>query len=297
MQKLAQKESWAQRFICAVQTQFTKIQDPRTFSRDPQISFSDCLMACFGIFSLKWPSLLQYEKNLENKSLRDNFCKLYKIGRPPSDTYMRERLDSLSFSALSPAYKKIFALLQRHKALEPYQYLDGYYLVSIDGTEYFSSKQVSCKNCCRKKHTDESTTYYQQMVGAVLVHPDQKAVIPLFPEPIQRIDGEKKNDCERNASKRLLERLRREHPHLKIMVVEDGLASNGPHIRELESKKMRYILGAKKGDHPFLFDWVSHAETTQYEHRDPKGNLHRYIFINNVPLNDANFDLKVNQVS
>ena len=36
-----------------------------------------------------------------------------------------------------------------------------------------------------------------------IVHPDQKAVIPLMPEPIVKQDGEKKNDCERNAAKRL----------------------------------------------------------------------------------------------
>ena len=54
----------------------------------------------------------------------------------------------------------------------------------------------------------------------------------------------KKNDCERNAAARLLEDVRREHPHLKL--VEDGLA--GPHF--LKGLDLR--LGAKPGDHKFL---------------------------------------------
>ena len=65
--------------------------------------------------------------------------------------------------------------------------------------------------------------------GGVIVHPDIKEVIPLAPEPIQRPDGNNKNDCERNAASGLLPKIRRQHPHLEFIVIEDGLASNGPH--------------------------------------------------------------------
>ena len=37
-------------------------------------------------------------------------------------------------------------------------------------------------------------------------------------------------------------------------MVEDGLASNAPHIRELQDLGMHFILGAKPGDHTFLFE-------------------------------------------
>ena len=90
---------------------------------------------------------------------------------------------------------------------------DSSYLLSIDGTEYFSSKKVHCGSCLERKNKQSGeVTYYHQMVGAVLVHPDQKQVIPLAPEPIVKQDGNNKNDCERNASKRLLEKMREEHP-------------------------------------------------------------------------------------
>ena len=68
------------------------------------------------------------------------------------------------------------------------------------------------------------------MLAGAIVHPDCRAVIPLAPEPIVRQDGQAKNDRERNASERFLEALRREHPHLQVIVVEGGLASNGPHL-------------------------------------------------------------------
>jgi len=114
--------------------------------------------------------------------------------------------------------------LQRAKGLEDMVYLDGHYLLSVDGTGYFSSSTVHCENCCEKHHRDGRVTYYHQMLGAVLVHPDHREVFPLAPEPILKQDGSSKNDCERNAAKRLLKSLRREHPHMKFIVVEDGLA-------------------------------------------------------------------------
>lgn len=68
-------------------------------------------------------------------------------------------------------------------------------------------------------------TYHHQMLGAAIVHPDSREVVPLAPEPIIKQDGTTKNDCERNACKRLLEKIRREHPHLQFIVIEDALAS------------------------------------------------------------------------
>ncbi|MDQ6962957.1 MAG: hypothetical protein Q9M28_10620 [Mariprofundaceae bacterium] len=97
-----------------------------------------------------------------------------------------------------------------------------------------------------KKHRNGSTTDYHQMLGAVLIHPDSRCVLPFAPEAILKQDGIKKNDCERNAARRLLHDLRREHPHMKLTIIEDGLASNAPHIKTLKELNMNFILGAKK---------------------------------------------------
>ena len=69
----------------------------------------------------------------------------------------------------------------------------------------------------------------------MLVHPDQKQVLPFFPEAITHQDGESKNDCELNASKRLIKRLREAFPNWPIRVVEDSLLANGPHIKLLKT--------------------------------------------------------------
>ena len=97
------------------------------------------------------------------------------------------------------------------------------------------------------------------MYAAALVHPDCREVIAFFPEMITRKDGSDKNDCERNVARRFFEALRREHPHLKLIVTEDGLSSNAPHIEDLQRLNLRFLLGAKPGDHQFLFAQVDEA--------------------------------------
>jgi len=114
--------------------------------------------------------------------------------------------------------KEKLIALAKEQGLEDMRYLDGHYLLSLDGTGYFSSSEVHCDQCCEKHHRDGRITYYHQILGAVIVHPDQSEVFPLAPEPILKQDGAKKNDCERNAAKRFLTALRREHPHLKLIV-------------------------------------------------------------------------------
>ena len=131
------------------------------------------------------------------------------------------------------------------------------------------------------------------MLGAAIVHPDEKVVLPLAPEPIIKGDGIVKNDCERNAAKRLLTDFRREHPYLKAIVIEDGLAANYPHLALLDDLNLPYIISVQPGDHDFLFDWVKHAQlkaiTLAKDH-------HKYIlrYLNDVPLNDVHFDYHVN---
>lgn len=272
---------------------FRKIPDPRKLSSTASMSFVDILMSGLAVFGLKFPSLLKYDQN--RHTLDRNLLSLYHIALPPSDSYMRERLDELDPRFIRPVFKKLFAKLQRGKCLEGFEFLDGHYLLSLDGTGEFSSGSVRCPQCCKKEHKNGSVTYYHQMLGACIVHPDQKNVIPLCPEPIQNGDGSAKNDCERNAAKRFMDHFRREHPHLRVIILGDGLASNAPYIRMLEERKMKYLLGAKPGDHKSLFATLEASEEAKYyEASDEKGVFHQFRFLNDVALNTSNPDVRVN---
>ena len=105
--------------------------------------------------------------------------------------------------------KSVFRQLEGGKALEPLVFLEDCYLLALDGTGYFASKTIHCASCLRKVHRNGSVTYYHQMLGAAILHPDLRAVIPSMPEPIITQDCTDKNDGERNAAKRFVAKLRK----------------------------------------------------------------------------------------
>src|SRR3954454_7390841 len=250
----ARKHLSADALFRLVHTGFDHIPDSRP--ADVDIALPAVLMSAFAMFSLKAPSLLAFDK----ERAEGNLHTIYGVQRVPCDTYMREILDPVSPKWLRPLFKNVFRQLQRGKAIEPMAFLDGHYLLALDGTEYFSSKTIHCPSCLHKVHRNGSITYFHQMLGAAIIHPDLREVIPLMPEPIVKHDGTAKNDCERNAAKRFVTKLRQDHPHLKFIVTEDSLSSNAPHIETLHEHDLHYILGVKAGDHASLFQQVPAAE-------------------------------------
>lgn len=235
--------------IQGLRERFEAIPDARrTASTD--YTLADSLMAAFAMFSLKDPSLLAFDLRRKDQSLMN----LYRIKSIPSDTQHRQILDQVDPKQLNECFADIFYELQRGGMLNGFVFHEGQYLLAIDGTGYFSSTTIRCPQCLIKNRKNGTTEYSHQLVVAVLVHPDRKEVIPIALEPIIQQDGDNKNDCERNAVRRLLKTIRQMHPKLKCIVTEDGLSSNGPHIQDLIEMDFQFLLGAKPADHTFLFD-------------------------------------------
>jgi hypothetical protein len=269
-------------------------------SKRYKISTVDCIMSSVAMFSQKCPSLLQFDKaRQDDKFFRHNLKSLYGIERAPCDTQMRTRLDEIDYSNIRKPMNAIFSNLQRSGKLENWKFM-GQFLISIDGTQFFQSKDIHCQYCCEKtykKDTEEEyKIYHHQMVVAVIVHPETREVIPLDFEPICKEDGSTKNDCELNASKRLLDSLRKNHPQLKATIVYDGLASNAPFIKNIKSNRFNYILTAKDKDHKHLNGqfWADN-ETDAVDFIDTFENgIKRYRYMNNLTLNASNLDTFVN---
>jgi len=272
---------------------FGQVPDQR--AKNAKISLPDALMSGFALFSLKDPSLLAFD---ERRTKDSNLRSIYGMEHVPGDTQMRSILDDVEPVGIRPVFKGVLGRLERSKELEKFRFLGGSYLVSLDGTGYFRSKKIHCSSCLQKvnERTGE-VTYYHQLMGGVIIHPNRRKVIPLMPEPIVKQDGETKNDRERNAAKRFLAQLKQDYPHLSFTVTEDALSPNAPHIRELEKHDFHYILGVKEGDHEYLFEQVALARqegrTTEFEQREG-GVLYRFSFIDQVPLNKSNPDILAN---
>ena len=278
-----------------VRQDFEKMADPRRYGQ--QFSLTDVLMSGLAVFSLKFPSLLKFDEQRNEARIRANLKSLFGVEQAPSDTQLRSVCDQINPAEIRSLFIHINQQLDTHQLLEGFRYLNSF-LVSIDGTGQFASSSIHCPHCCQRHHQNGQVGYYHQLLAAVLVHPDQKQVLPLFPEAITHQDGANKNDCELNASKRLIKQLRDAFPNWPIRVVEDSLFANGPHINLLKELKIGYIISVKPSGQESLFEEVRNRvlkhQCEEFEVLGDDQILRGYRWINAISLNQSHPDLRVN---
>ena len=107
---------------------------------------ADALQSAFAMFAIKDPSLLAFDERRSDANMRA----VFHIGGIPCDTQMRTILDDVDPEHLRPAFQDVFRALQRGKVLESYVFYLGAYLLSLDGTGYFSSPTIHCASCLEK---------------------------------------------------------------------------------------------------------------------------------------------------
>ncbi len=274
--------------ISAASKRFKQIADYRQKGK-VDFSIHDCYMSALAMMFFQDPSLLAFQRSMKQGINRSNLESIFHVTYIPKDTQFREILDNAPYEEVEKIFTDFFRFLQRGKQLERFQFFDGNYLIPIDGSGYFSSYKLKCPGCLTKKTKKKDVRYEHQILQAVMVCPGQKQVIPLAPEQIRNSDGTKKQDCEINAGKRILSRIRKDHPKLKIIITADGLYSKQPFIDKLLENRMSYILVAKPADHKILFQWVEDFKKlggcSSWDFKDHKGCRHVYQWCNEIPLN------------
>jgi len=281
----------------SLSSHFSQVDDSRQQGKI-EFEMHDCLMSGFAMMLFQDPSLCAFQRRIEDIYQRSNLHSMFDVRNIPKDSQMRDLLDTISPESLEPIFSDFLGQIQRGRHLEKYQVLGGKYLIPIDGSEYFSSNKISCPSCLTQRKKG-SVRYHHNIVQAVIVHPDMRQVLPLAPEAVTNKDGTKKQDCEINAGKRLLSKIRKAHPKLSIIISGDGLYSKQPFIQECKKRNFSYIFVAKPLDHKVLFEYVEEitamGEAQALEFVDLKHRRHIYRWINQVPINgdpkadDVNF--------
>jgi hypothetical protein len=185
---------------------------------------------------------------------------------------------------------EIFGLLEEAGELQSYRTLNGQWLVSLDGTQYFASSKIHCKRCTVKvRHGVEY--YAHTAITPVLVAPSQSRVISLEPEFIQPQDGAEKQDCERNASKRWLARHAARLAQHAVTLLGDDLYCNQPFCEQVLDQGLNFIFTCKPDSHLALYAEVELlarlGEVSQLRERRWHGQTHElchYRYVNQVPL-------------
>ena len=93
---------------------------------------------------------------------------------------MRDILDPVFPKVLRPVFKALSAT-PAWQAWNRWCFLMGT-IAGLDGTGYFSSQTIHCASCLQKVHRNGAITYFHQMLGAAIIHPDRLSVIPLMPD-------------------------------------------------------------------------------------------------------------------
>lgn len=247
----------------------------------------DVMMAALSCMFFQSPSWLQFQQQLQDNLGDNNLAHLFHVTALPRESQVRDILDGIDSEHYREVFNRLFERVRQDKQLEQFRLPlapQGLFYVPMDGTQYHSSKSIHCKHCLQKKHGN-SLTYQHQVLQGALMHPDCKQVIPLMPEPILNEDGTKKQDCEHQAAKRFLAKLKKDHPRLPLLIGGDGLFADGPMIRQVLAMDMHYLFTCKPGDHSYLMEWLAaYHEWSWQQHQDEKGRVHRYRWRNQVPL-------------
>lgn len=271
--------------ICSVREDFGKIPDHR--ASNVVYKLQDVLLSGYALFALKYPSMHRFEQQSEIE--KENLKNLFGIEKVISDAQMRRVLDEVNPDQLFELFSNRVDHLKSLGVLSDYRFLKNYLLVPIDGVHHFESKKVKCKRCTVKQHRNGTTSYNHSMLGATLVHPQRKEVFPIGCEAIEKQDGSRKNDCELNAAKRLLKKLYDAYKGLKMLLVEDALYANEPHIKQILDCEWDYIISVKPKSHKTLFaHFEARRQRDQVKSKVIKeGKItHHFYWMNNVVLNE-----------
>lgn len=277
---------------------FSAMADARAVEQ-LRYSLPDTVMSGFALMFFQHPSLLQFQRAMERKRQRCNLQTIFGVHDVPSDTQMREILDGVESEALREVLPLLWEKVRRAgwggrftTTLPSGQHPGAYYTVALDGSEYFRSTQVQCLHCLRQPDSKGRVHYSHLIVGATVVRAGSHQVLPLDVEEVRNATAESTpQDCELTASKRLIARVRREHPQMAQIVIGDDLYAHGPFVEQLQQQRQHYVLVAKPSSHPTLVAAVAAAKGTAQsqagqwiEGSGTQQRTYTYHLVRHVPL-------------
>lgn len=270
--------------------------------QNSQYSLKDAALGAFGVFFTQSPSFLAYQQDLERRKGQSNAQTLFQVERIPSDNQIRNLLDPIEPSHLSGLFLTIFDKFRDSNQRSAFQVSDERWLISLDGTQHFSSTRIHCDNCQRTQQQDGTVRYSHHLLSPVIVHPEHNQVLSLPPEFMQPQPDHDRQDCERAAAKRWFKQY---GPHFKAeqtTLLGDDLYANQPMCHLALENQFDFIFVCKPGSHSHLYAWL--AELDQLDdglamitQRHWNGRFHEiwtYRYENQVPLRAGENPLLVN---
>lgn len=279
---------------------FEKLPDYRT-GENTRYEIKDAALSAFSMFFIQSNSFLAYQRLMEERKGKSNVHSLFGVERIPSDNQIRNLLDSLEPELLYGVFTKGLKAVEESGQLEAFRSYDGQVLISCDGTQTISSQTINCPNCSQRELVNGETLYAHSAILPVIVKAGESRVLTLEPEFITPQDGHEKQDCERAAIKRWVQRNAGRYARHKYTLLGDDLYACQPVCVLFLEANFNFILVCKPDSHVALYeqvDFLSKNEGIEQLHirhwNGRYGEIHEYRFVNEVPLRRGEDALPVN---
>jgi hypothetical protein len=260
----------------------------------------DAVLAAFSVYFTQAPSFLAHQRDMERRKGQNNARSLFGVQNIPSDGQTRNLLDPVDPTWFGGAFWDIFDCLGEGGQLDGFRGIGKTRLISIDGSQYFSSGRIHCDHC-RSTVREDRELFSHQVLLAVVCGPDMKHVICLEPEFLRPQDGHEKQDCEQQAFKRWIERHGDRFAPWSVTVLADDLHSHQPVCEILLAHKLHFLMTCKPESHEALYEEVGLLEKVKggisvHTERRWTGEYHErwtYRWVEEVPLRAGSDALKV----
>ncbi len=239
--------------------QFAQFDELDSRRANASHSVSDACKSGFAVYSLKSNSLLDFRPKAPAELANLKTC--FKIDKIPSVNGLRNILDGVDAPTMGRVFGCVVDYLESRGVLAKYRYFQDALVVSVDGVHHYSSEKVKCAGCLERHHRDGRITYTHSLLSAAIVDTRRAEVFICDNEPIVQQDGAVKNDCERTAARRLLQRMGKLHGTKSMVYVMDALYGCAPIIAQLRqcSARWNYVINCKEGSHKHLFGQFDEA--------------------------------------
>lgn len=206
-----------------------EIKDPRR-KKSCTYPIESIILSVIAMYLLRCGSRNSFNNDGRDVQWDKNFKQLFGVRMPHMDTVdqVMERIDETLMERLKVELirvllgKRVFHKFKRQ----------GKFIISIDGTGVFKFSELPYENCPHKTSKHAKLTYHQPVVEAKLVGSNGMS-LSVCTEFVINEDGKTKQDCEYNATLRLMTKLKKSFSRLPITIVLDGLYAKQPIMQKI----------------------------------------------------------------
>jgi hypothetical protein len=219
------------------------LSDPR---KSKQYGIDEIAMSGISMFLFNQDSRNAYNLNRQEEQFTENYQLLFNMELAHMDS-VDDVFRVFDTKELEKVKADMISKLIRGKVFADQRY-NGKYIIAVDGTGVVSFDKPHC-DCCLTKTVKGKTTYFHNVLEAKLITSSGFA-LSIASEWINN-EGKTnfdKQDCEREAFKRMSEKIKQYFPRLPIIIVADGLYPYQGFFEICKKNLWNYVLTLQDGN-------------------------------------------------